>query len=61
MVSDFDEIELAKQLERLEQENREVSGDEDSEGEIGMGDIDDDETPKDSSTTETDTVAGTED
>lgn len=31
VVSDTDELELTKQLERLEEENREVSGDEDSE------------------------------
>lgn len=32
-VSDTDEIELAKQMQRLEEENREISGDENSEGE----------------------------
>merc|ERR1711976_298948 len=32
VVSDTDEIELAKQLEKLEDANREVSGDEDSQG-----------------------------
>ena len=32
MVSDTDEIELAKQLEKLEEANREISGDEDSQG-----------------------------
>lgn len=32
VVSDTDEIELAKQLEKLEEANREVSGDEDSQG-----------------------------
>lgn len=31
-VSDTDEIELAKQMQKLEEENREISGDEDSEG-----------------------------
>ncbi|XP_041358425.1 eukaryotic translation initiation factor 2 subunit 1-like [Gigantopelta aegis] len=63
VVSDFDEMELAKQLERLEQENREVSGDEDSEDEIGMGDIDDSEAPKEAgASTDPDpkTVTGTE-
>jgi translation initiation factor 2 subunit 1 len=33
VVSDTDELELAKQLERLEEQNREVSGDEGSESE----------------------------
>lgn len=39
VVSDTDEIELAAQLERLAQENQEVSGDEGSEEEeeVGMG------------------------
>ena len=32
-VSDTDEIELAKQMQRLEEENREISGDENSDGE----------------------------
>nr|UFQ05577.1 eukaryotic translation initiation factor 2 subunit alpha [Haliotis discus hannai] len=38
VVSDIDEIELAKQLERLEEENREVDGDadDDDEEEYGM-------------------------
>lgn len=31
VVSDTDELELAKQLEKLEELNREISGDEDSE------------------------------
>ena len=31
-VSDTDEIELVKQMQKLEEENREISGDEDSEG-----------------------------
>lgn len=32
-VSDTDEIELAKQMQKLEEENREISGDENSDGE----------------------------
>lgn len=37
VVSDTDEIELAKQLEKLEEANREIGGDEDSDGyEEGM-------------------------
>ena len=31
MVSDTDELELAKQLERLEEANREVAGDDDAD------------------------------
>jgi translation initiation factor 2 subunit 1 len=31
VVSDSDELELAKQLQKLEDENREISGDEDSQ------------------------------
>lgn len=38
VVSDTDEAELAKQMEKLEEENRERSGDEDySEEESGSG------------------------
>jgi len=37
VVTSTDEADLAKQLEKLEQENAEIDGDEDSEEEIGMG------------------------
>merc|ERR1712241_620604 len=37
VVTATDEADLAKQLERAEQENAEVGGDEDSEEEVGMG------------------------
>ena len=38
VVSDQDEVELAKQLQQLEDENREVSGDEDEdEDDFGTG------------------------
>lgn len=49
VVSDIDEIELEKQLQKLEEENREVAGDDDDEDEYGdeLGDkgkkADDDE------------------
>ncbi|XP_052096538.1 eukaryotic translation initiation factor 2 subunit 1-like [Mytilus californianus] len=46
-VSDTDEVELAKQMQRLEEENREISGDEDSEGEQNGTDGDDDDEDKD--------------
>lgn len=35
VVSDIDEIELEKQLQKLEEENREVAGDDDDEDEYG--------------------------
>jgi len=41
VVSDTDELELAKQLERLEEQNREVSGDEGSEEDEGKEEEDD--------------------
>merc|ERR1739844_306102 len=37
VVTATDEADLAKQIERAEQENAEVGGDEDSEEEVGMG------------------------
>merc|ERR1712062_583975 len=37
VVTSTDEADLAKQLEKAEQENAEVGGDEDSEEEVGMG------------------------
>lgn len=44
MVSDTDEQELARQLERLEEQNRDVAGDEDSDD---YGSVSgDDEIPK---------------
>lgn len=45
VVSDTDEIELEKQLQKLEEENREVAGDDDDEDEY---DDDDDLDKKDS-------------
>jgi len=46
VVSDTDEIELAKQLERLEEQNREVSGDEGSDADENQeGDEEDDDEP----------------
>lgn len=46
-VSDTDEVELAKQMQRLEEENREISGDEDSEGEQNGTDGEEEEEDKD--------------
>ena len=37
MVTATDEADLAKQLERAEMENAEVSGDDDDEEQVGMG------------------------
>lgn len=48
VVSDSDELELAKQLEKLEEANREVSGDEDSQEESeGNSEEDEEEEPID--------------
>lgn len=44
MVSDIDEIELEKQLQQLEAENREVAGDSDEEDDVeGMGELEGEE------------------
>lgn len=44
VVSDIDEIELEKQLQQLEDENREVAGDSDEEDDVeGMGELDGEE------------------
>lgn len=41
IVTDVEEADLARQLEKAEEENREVAGDDDEEDEeVGMGELD---------------------
>ena len=50
IVTDVEEADLARQLEKAEEENREVAGDDDDEEEeVGMGgiDVDSEEDKKD--------------
>lgn len=43
IVTDVEEADLARQLEKAEEENREVAGDDDEEEDEGMGAIDDED------------------
>jgi translation initiation factor 2 subunit 1 len=46
VVTAMDEADLARQLEKAEMENAEVSGDDDDEEQVGMGKLSDDEADK---------------